>query len=85
MRAGFGQFNQATPEFLRFARQYGVTDILLNTPQIPAAGGQWQLADLVKLRLSVEQHGMQLSALENVPSNFYDHIKIGRASCRERV
>ncbi len=85
MRAGFGQFNQATPEYLRFAQQYGVTDILLNTPQLPTAGGQWQLADLVKLRLSVEQHGMKLSALENVPSNFYDHIMLGGPKRDEQI
>ena len=85
MRAGFGQFNQATPEYLRFAQQYGVTDILLNTPQLPTAGGQWQLADLVKLRLSVEQHGMKLSALENVPSNFYDHIMLNGPNRDEQV
>ena len=36
MRAGFGQFNQATPEYLRFAQQFGVTDVLLNTPQLPS-------------------------------------------------
>ena len=85
MRAGFGQFNQATPEYLRFAQQYGVTDILLNTPQLPTAGGQWQLADLVKLRLSVEQRGMKLSALENVPSNFYDHIMLNGPNRDEQV
>ncbi|HAG55541.1 MAG TPA: mannonate dehydratase, partial [Dehalococcoidia bacterium] len=85
MRAGFGQFNQATPEYLRFAQQYGVTDILLNTPQLPTAGGQWQLADLVKLRLSVEQHGMKLSALENVPSNFYDHIMLNGPKRDEQI
>ena len=32
MRPGFGQFNTASSEYLRFAAQYGVKDILLNNP-----------------------------------------------------
>ena len=47
MRAGFGQFQQATPEYLRFAQQYGATDILLNTPDLPSYNGTWPLHDLV--------------------------------------
>ncbi len=76
MRPGFGQFNVATPEFLQFAAQYGATDVLLNTPLLPGAD-RWELADLVKLRLSVEQWGLKLTALENVPTRFYDHIMLG--------
>src|SRR5262245_35530373 len=51
MRPGFGQFNVATPEYLRFSQQFGATDVLLNTPLLPG-GHRWELADLVKLRLS---------------------------------
>ena len=36
MRHGYGQFKEATPEFLRFAKQFGASDILLNTPNLPA-------------------------------------------------
>ena len=43
MRAGFGQFSQATPDILTFALQFGATDILLNTPSIPSSGGKWEL------------------------------------------
>ncbi|MBT4073698.1 MAG: mannonate dehydratase [Chloroflexi bacterium] len=85
MRAGFGQFKEATPEYLRFAQQYGGTDILLNTPNLPVAGGRWELHDLVKLRLSIEQHGMALSALENVPTNFYDHIMLNGPKRDEQI
>ena len=63
MRPGFGQFMVASEEYLQFAQQFGATDILLNTPSIPGDGGRWQLYDLVKLRLRVEQFGMKLSAL----------------------
>jgi mannonate dehydratase len=76
MRPGFGQFNVATPEYLQFAAQFGATDVLLNTPLLPGAE-RWELHDLVKLRLSVEQWGLKLTALENVPTRFYDHIMLG--------
>ena len=36
MRAGFGQFSKATPNILTFALQFGATDILLNTPDLPS-------------------------------------------------
>ena len=76
MRAGFGQFSTATTEYLEFAAQFGATDILLNTPDLPGEGGRWELRDLVKLRLSVETWGMKLSALENVPTSFYEDIML---------
>ena len=62
MRAGFGQFRTATPEYLEFAAQFGVKDILLNEALLPGDNGRWELRDLVKLRLSIEQWGMNLSA-----------------------
>ncbi len=77
MRAGFGQFNTPSREYLRFAAQYGVKDVLLNTPQLPDAGGKWAVNDLVKLRLQVESEGLQLMALENVPTHFYVEIMLG--------
>jgi mannonate dehydratase len=76
MRPGFGQFNVATPEYLQFAAQFGATDVLLNTPLLPGAE-RWELVDLVKLRLSVEQWGLKLSAIENVPPHFYDQVMLG--------
>ena len=85
MRAGFGQFQDATPEYLRFAAQYGATDVLLNTPNLPGTGGRWELRDLVKLRLSVEQHGMKLTALENVPTSFYEDIMLGGPRRDEQI
>ena len=77
MRIGFGQFSEATPEYFRFAAQYGATDILLNRADIPGIGGRWELQDLVKMRLSAEQYGLKLAALENVPTHFYDEIMLG--------
>ena len=85
MRAGFGQFQQATPEYLQFAQQYGATDILLNTPSLPNYNGTWSLHDLVNLRRNVENYGMTLSALENVPTQFYDHIMLNGPKRDEQI
>lgn len=85
MRPGFGQFQVASEEYLLFAQQFGATDILFNTPLIPGDGGKWQLQDLVKLRLRVEQFGMKLTALENVPTSFYDHIMLNGPRRDEQI
>ena len=85
MRPGFGQFQVASEEYLLFAQQFGATDILFNTPLIPGDGGKWQLHDLVKLRLRVEQFGLKLSALENVPTSFYDHIMLNGPRRDEQI
>ncbi len=85
MRPGFGQFNVSTDEYLRFAAQFGATDVLLNTPLLPTAGGRWELYDLVKLRVRVEQFGLKLTALENVPTSFYDHIMLNGPHRDEQI
>ncbi|MBL07026.1 MAG: mannonate dehydratase [Chloroflexi bacterium] len=77
MRPGFGQFNTANPEYLRFAAQYGVKDILLNNPILQEEKpGVWSKKELVRLKLSIESYNLQLSAIENVPTHFYDHIML---------
>ena len=76
MKPGFGQFNQPSRDYLKFCAQFGVKDVLLNSVTLPSSGGVWQLHDIIKLRLAVEQEGLTLSALENVPINFYDHIML---------
>ena len=77
MRPGFGQFNTASSEYLRFATQYGVKDILLNNPILQEEKpGIWSKKELAKLKLSIESYNLQLSAIENVPTHFYDHIML---------
>ena len=78
MRAAFGQFKECkdNTEYLRFCKQYGASEILFNTPNLPGNDGKWELKDLVKLRIKVENYGLKLAAIENVPTNFYDHIML---------
>ncbi|NDA79619.1 MAG: mannonate dehydratase, partial [Actinobacteria bacterium] len=85
MRPAFGQFDVGSEEYLRFAQQFGATDVLLNTPSLPGDGGRWQLQDLVHLRLRVEQFDLKLSAIENVPTGFYDHIMLNGPRRDEQI
>jgi len=86
MRAGFGQFNSATPEYLRFASQYGVKDILFNNPILQEEKpGVWSKKELIKLKLTVESYGLQLSAIENVPTHFYDHIMLNGPNKNQQI
>ena len=86
MRPGFGQFKFPSSEYLRFAAQYGVKDILLNTPVLEQSSpGVWSKKELIKLRLNIESYGLQLSAIENVPTNFYDHIMLGGEKSDQQI
>lgn len=85
MRLGLGQFSTPTPEYLRYAAQLGVTDVLFNRAQLPVVDGTWQLHDLVKLRLAVESYGLKLSALENVPGHFMIDVILGTPARDEKI
>jgi hypothetical protein len=41
MRAGFGQFNVPTDEYLQYAAQFGATDGRLHTPQCIKSPDRW--------------------------------------------
>jgi mannonate dehydratase len=85
MRAGLGQIRQPSPEYLLFAQQYGMNDIVFNTPELPSVNGSWEVHDLVNLRRNVENYGLTLSALENVPTTFYDHIMLNGPKRDEQI
>lgn len=89
MRIGLGSFSQPTEERLRFIRQIGVEDILMNfyrTPLIdtnhadqPLHGdGEWSFNELLTLRNRVEDFGLRLNAIENLPKEFYRDIMLGK-------
>jgi mannonate dehydratase len=88
MRIGLGQFMHPTEERLRFIKQLGVDDILLNmyrTPlidtdyeELPLSGSEeWSFGELVQLRNRVEDAGLRLNAIENLPYEFYDEVMLG--------
>ena len=89
MRCGL-RVPHPTPEYLKFAQQYGVTDMLLHlahdkNSHLLDRNNRWELKDLVKLRRTVENYGMKLSALENVPTRFYEDIMLGGPKRDEQI
>lgn len=91
MRVGVGQFMDPTPEKLRYAKQLGADDVLLNMyrldpeyPHMPddernplEEEDEWSVESLVALREQIEAAGLRLNAIENVPISFYDEIMLG--------
>jgi mannonate dehydratase len=84
MRVALGQFDRATDDMLQFAKQLGVTGVLLNTPVLPGEQ-RWEYMDLVRLRATVEDHGLKLEALENVPLTFYEKAMLGLPERDEQI
>lgn len=91
MRVGAGQFMDPTPERLRYVKQLGGSDVLLNMYQVddpeyehmpddervPLSGeGPWSVESLRELRERVEAEGLRLTAIENVPVSFYEDVML---------
>jgi len=92
MRIGFnflpGMPETSLDDFLTFSAQYGASDVVLQSyDKMGAVPGneRWEFADLLKLRMQVESHGLHLEALENVPTAFYDHIMLGGPKRDEQI
>lgn len=84
MRLGLGQFSQLSEERLKFIKQLGVDDVLLNTPELPG-DTHWEFEDVLHLRTQIENAGLRLGALENVPVHFYDKIMLGLPGRDEQI
>jgi mannonate dehydratase len=76
MRVGLGQFNELSDERLKFIKQCGCDDFLVNTPNLPGEE-RWEFRDLLLLRTRADDAGLRLMAIENVPRHFYDAIMLG--------
>ncbi|WP_313691830.1 mannonate dehydratase [Halorarum halobium] len=94
MRVGVGQFMHPTEERLRYIKQLGVDDIQLNmyeTPLLadsenPLSGAEkWEYEELLHLRTRINDAGLRLNAIENVPLSFYDDVMLGREGREEQL
>lgn len=81
------RFNNPTAERLRFAKQLGVSHVIVHPyaqsylpdEELPLSmDGMWSFEELVHLRKFVEDRGLTLGAIENFPLSFYDDIMLGR-------
>ena len=84
MRPAAGQFNQLSDTRLRFIKQLGVDDVLLNTPVLPGET-RWEFMDLLHLRTRCENAGLRLAAIENVPRKFYEKAMLGLPGRDEQI
>jgi mannonate dehydratase len=98
MRVGLGQFVDPSPSRLRYIKQLGVDDVLLNfyrygedyphlpTEEAPLTGhDEWSLDELVALRERLEDADLRLNAIENMPMEFYDDVMLGREGREEQI
>lgn len=84
MRVALDQFSDPEPNLLAFIKQCGVDDVIFNTAKIPGQDG-WELADIAALKAKVEDAGLRIFALENVPARFYDKIMLGLPGREEQL
>jgi mannonate dehydratase len=84
MRVAIGQFKELTNEQLTFAKQLGVSGVLLNTPVLPGER-HWELDDLAWLRRRCDEYGLRLEPLENVPTHFYERAMLGLEGRDEQI
>ena len=84
MRLGLGLGFPLTEEKLRFARQLGVTDVIVGAPEL-LGDGYWEFSALLQLRTRVEAAGLKLEAIENLPWRFYYKAMLGLAGRDEQI
>ena len=84
MKPVFGAIHEVTEETLEFAKQIGVTGIIVHSPDL-AGDGYWESAGLLNLRTRVEAAGLKLEAIENLPWNFYYKAMLGLPGRDEQI
>ncbi len=86
MQLGLGAINQVDDEWLQFARQLGVDNIIVHAPTPHLPGDKfWDFRDLLRLRTRIEAAGLKLYAIENMPPGFYDKIRMSLPGREEQI
>ena len=84
MQLGLGAIHELDDERLQLARQLGIDNIIMHTPEL-RGDGYWEFQDLLRLRTRVEAAGLKLYAIENVPRSFYDKVLTGKTGRDEQI
>ena len=86
MRLALGSVHIVDDQILAFARQLGATDIIVNTPeQLDTGKGYYDFMELVQFRKRIEDAGLRLAAIENVPRQWYNKVLMGLAGRDEQI
>jgi mannonate dehydratase len=75
-----------TEDNLRFAKQIGVTDlVVIGSPELAGSGPYLDHPRLVQLRTRVEAAGLRVAAIQNIPHAWYDRILYGLPGRDEQI
>lgn len=77
MRLALDCRREVTDQLLAFGRQMGATDVIIGGGVVPAPRGYFEFRDLVLLRTQIEDAGLRLAAIENIPYQCYDQVLLG--------
>jgi len=69
---------------LIFAKQLGVSHVIAWMP-FPPGEGFWAFDDLIQLKKFIEEYGLKLEAIENLPPLHYDKILFGLEGREEQI
>ena len=73
---------------LEFAAQFGVKDLILSSYDFGGllpGESRWELEDIINLKTRVENHGMKIFCIENVPNRFYEDIMLNGPSREKQI
>lgn len=84
MDVGLKIINKPTEEQLQFAKQLGVEKLVIELPEIPG-DGYWEFLDLLRLKERIESEGLDLIAIENMPREWYEKIRLGLEGKDEQI
>jgi mannonate dehydratase len=88
MKAALGMFVKPEIERLKFARQIGVENIVLWGNTFRREGDPSRIIsfdELVSLKAWIEDAGLSIFAIENLPSHFFADIIFGRPAREQRI
>lgn len=88
------RYNNPTEERLTFSKQLGVRRVIIHPyeqsylpdedPPLPT-DEPWEFEKLVQVRNRIEDRGLVLGAIENLPRSFYDRIMLGEEGREEQL
>ena len=84
IRVAVGQFNELTEDKMLYAAQLGIKGIQLNNPKLPGET-HWEVKDLRGLVDGAAAHGLEIEAIENVPTHFYHKAMLGLPGRDEQI
>lgn len=80
---GFG-LDGLTEENLRYARQLGVTHVIVHSPRL-GERGVLEFIELLRLRKFIESCGLEMGGIENLPPDHWDDILHGTVGRDEQI